>query len=225
MASCAAPTTPGCRSTVAACRACALFLLLLGAVGGCLTAPEADPRVRPELPPLDAAVSDREETLPALPRPAAKGEADAGILVLAAEAPTIRRLFASDNVRLMRLAQADAYAQRLPFLSKLVLQQGVVDFARNAVLKATHDILLARVERARFFALSVHGRWDESVREHQDILAALKAGDADRAGRLLGHHVRRTGEIMAATLDSDADDASPAKARPNMRGITRKAGS
>ncbi|WP_312010210.1 GntR family transcriptional regulator [Bradyrhizobium cenepequi] len=104
------------------------------------------------------------------------------------------------------------------------IHSAIVGFARNAVLKATHDILLARVERARFFALAVHGRWDESVREHQDILAALKAGDADRAGQLLGHHVRRTGEIMAATLDSDADDASTAKARPNMRHIARKAG-
>ena len=103
------------------------------------------------------------------------------------------------------------------------IHSAIVGFARNAVLKATHDILLARVERARFFALSVHGRWDESVRDHQDILAALKAGDADRAGRLLGHHVRRTGEIMATTLDSDADDAGPAKARPNMRGTTKKA--
>ncbi len=92
------------------------------------------------------------------------------------------------------------------------------------MLKATHDILLARVERARFFALSVHGRWDESVRDHQDILAALRDGDADRAGRLLGQHVRRTGEIMATTLGSDADDASTASAQPNMRGITRKAG-
>jgi DNA-binding GntR family transcriptional regulator len=103
------------------------------------------------------------------------------------------------------------------------IHSAIVGFARNAVLKATHDILLARVERARFFALSVHGRWDESVRDHQDILAALKAGEADRAGRLLGHHVRRTGEIMATTLDSDADDSSPAKARPNLRGITKKA--
>jgi DNA-binding GntR family transcriptional regulator len=104
------------------------------------------------------------------------------------------------------------------------IHSAIVGFARNAVLKATHDILLARVERARFFALSVRGRWDESVREHQDILTALKAGDAGGAGRLLGHHVRRTGEIMAAALDSDADDAGTAKARPNIRGITRKAG-
>jgi DNA-binding GntR family transcriptional regulator len=79
----------------------------------------------------------------------------------------------------------------------------IVGFARNSVLKSTHDVLLPRAERARFFALSALGRWDESVREHREILDALKGGDSDRAGRLLGHHVRRTGEITAATLDDE----------------------
>lgn len=84
------------------------------------------------------------------------------------------------------------------------IHSAIVDCARNAVLKSTHEVLLARAERARFFALSVLGRWDESVREHQEILAALKGGDAVRAGQLLGHHVRRTGEIVAETLDDKA---------------------
>ena len=76
----------------------------------------------------------------------------------------------------------------------------IVGFARNSVLKASHDALLPRVERARLFALSADGRWEESVREHKQILAALKARDAERAGQLLAHHVRRTGDIVADTL-------------------------
>jgi len=72
-----------------------------------------------------------------------------------------------------------------------------VGFARNSVLKASHEALLARAERARFFALAADGRWDESVHEHRQILAALRARDAEQAGRLLGQHVRRTGEIVA----------------------------
>jgi TRAP-type uncharacterized transport system substrate-binding protein len=59
------------------------------------------------------------------------GEADAGLLVLAPEARTIRRLLASDKVRLMSVAQADAYGQRFGYLSKLELKEGVVDFAHN----------------------------------------------------------------------------------------------
>src|SRR6201996_8614851 len=84
------------------------------------------------------------------------------------------------------------------------IHRAIVGFARNSVLKATHEVLLPRAERARFFALSALGRWDESVREHQDILAALKAGDSDRAGKLLSHHVRRTGEIVVAILSGEA---------------------
>ncbi|WGR91756.1 GntR family transcriptional regulator [Bradyrhizobium sp. ISRA443] len=99
----------------------------------------------------------------------------------------------------------------------------IVGFARNAVLKATHDALLARAERARFFALSVLGRWEESVREHQEILAALKAGDAARAGQLLAHHVRRTGEIVAETLDGKADVVDAPEGSEKSRGRkTRK---
>jgi DNA-binding GntR family transcriptional regulator len=105
------------------------------------------------------------------------------------------------------------------------IHRAIVGFARNGVLKATHDVLLPRAERARFFGLSVLGRWDESVRDHQEILAALKACDANRAGQLLGHHVRRTGEVVASVLPAQADDAGAAKLRRNVRAtMTRKAG-
>jgi DNA-binding GntR family transcriptional regulator len=105
------------------------------------------------------------------------------------------------------------------------IHRAIVGFARNSVLKATHDGLLPRAERARFFGLSVLGRWEESVRDHQEILDALKAGDSDRAGRLLGEHVRRTGEVVAGSLAVEADDAGSMKSSRNDRAaITRKAG-
>jgi DNA-binding GntR family transcriptional regulator len=86
----------------------------------------------------------------------------------------------------------------------------IVGLAGNSVLKATHDMLMPRAERARFLALRVRGRWDESVREHREILAALKARDATRAGALLGHHVRRTGLVMADALQAETDDEATA---------------
>ena len=61
----------------------------------------------------------------------AKGEVDAGFLVLAPEARTIQRLLRTPNVHLMSFDNADAYTQRFPFLSRLELRQGVVDFAAN----------------------------------------------------------------------------------------------
>ncbi len=80
-----------------------------------------------------------------------QGAADAGILVLGPEARTVRRLLASPNVRLMNITQADAYVQRFPFLTKIELKEGVVDFAKNVpqadtVMLATTAALVVRQE-------------------------------------------------------------------------------
>jgi DNA-binding GntR family transcriptional regulator len=61
------------------------------------------------------------------------------------------------------------------------------------------------------------------VRDHREILDALKARDADRAGQLLGHHVRRTGEVVAGSeLAVENEDAKPP--RTVRAAPTRKAG-
>ena len=79
----------------------------------------------------------------------AKGEADAGFLVLAAEARTVQRLLATPGVKLMSFSNADAYAQKFPFLSKLELREGVVDLGRrippaDTTLIATTAAVLVR---------------------------------------------------------------------------------
>jgi uncharacterized protein len=98
------------------------------------------------------------------------GQADAGVLVLAPEARTIRRLLASDKVRLMSVMQADAYVQRFPFLSRLELKQGVVDFAKDiphadtmlvattAVLVVKRDLHPALVNLLTQAIISVHSQ-------------------------------------------------------------------
>lgn len=131
-------------------------------------------------------------------------EAVSGIERCAAELAA-QRMTTSDVERLEALQRRierhhDRGELRAYFEINQQIHSTIVDFARNSVLKASHEALLARAERARFFALSAHGRWDESVREHRQILAALKARDAERAGRLLGQHVRRTGETVAEAL-------------------------
>lgn len=131
-------------------------------------------------------------------------EAVSGIERCAAELAA-QRMTSSDVQRLEALQKRierhhDRGELRAYFEINQQIHSTIVDFSRNSVLKTSHDALLARAERARFFALSAHGRWDESVREHRQILAALKARDAERAGRLLGQHVRRTGETVAEAL-------------------------
>jgi TRAP-type uncharacterized transport system substrate-binding protein len=69
--------------------------------------------------------------LPAYVDKLRQGEADAGFLVLAAEARTIQRLLRTPGVGLMSFANADAYTQRFPFLTRLDMREGVVDLAAN----------------------------------------------------------------------------------------------
>lgn len=48
----------------------------------------------------------------------------------------------------------------------------------------------------RYQTLSVEQRDDAGDREHRDILAALRLGDHDRAGDLLGEHLRTTIDLI-----------------------------
>lgn len=99
-------------------------------------------------------VTEENSTLSTLQMPEyveafASGKADAGFLVLGAEARTVQRLLRAEGVRLMSMSQADALTQRFPYLSKLTLRQGVVDFGKNippedTVLVSTQAALVVR---------------------------------------------------------------------------------
>ncbi len=77
----------------------------------------------------------------------------------------------------------------------------VVECAKNPILASTHDGLFARAERARFLALASRPRWDESVVEHRDLLAALEARDSAAASRILSLHVARTGRVVKEEIE------------------------
>ena len=87
--------------------------------------------------------------LPAYPDAFANSSADAGFLVLGAEAKTVQKLLRQPDVKLMNMAQAEALIQRYPYLSVAILRQGVIDFAKNippadTSLVATKAMLLIR---------------------------------------------------------------------------------
>lgn len=70
-----------------------------------------------------------------------QGKIDAAFIVAAPEAPVVQVLLRSPGVRVMSFVQADAYARRFPFLSKIVLPRGVVDLVRDTPPRDT--VLLA----------------------------------------------------------------------------------
>jgi DNA-binding GntR family transcriptional regulator len=65
----------------------------------------------------------------------------------------------------------------------------IVEASGNATLGNTYRQLNANVLRARYMANLSRERWDEAVREHEQILAALEARDIARLTRLLHDHL------------------------------------
>jgi len=86
-------------------------------------------------PPTALLPVERDEAIEQLRR----GELDAVFLVSPAEAPSIKKVTATQGIMLLGFARADAYVRRFPWLSKLVLPHGVLDLAADV---PDHDVVL-----------------------------------------------------------------------------------
>lgn len=69
--------------------------------------------------------------------------------------------------------------------------------ARNPVLDHALQGLQVRVAQLRAVTLTVAGRATESLREFEQIVAAIASGDGEAARRSATAHVRAAGEVMA----------------------------
>lgn len=99
-----------------------------------------------------------------------KSEVEAIFLAFAPEAPLIQQLLRDDKLRLMNFAQAEAYTRLFPYLSRVVLPQGVVDLQKNippqdielvaaqAALVARKDLHPALAELLVDAAIAVHAK-------------------------------------------------------------------
>lgn len=80
-------------------------------------------------------------------------KADAIFLTLAPEAPLVQTLLQSTDVGLVNLAQAEAYTRRLPFLSRVVLPQGVADLV---AMRPSEDIVMVAAQAAVVARADLH---------------------------------------------------------------------
>lgn len=70
------------------------------------------------------------------------------------------------------------------------IHEAIVAGAGNPLLAETYARLAMRLRHARYVSNHSKERWDEAMREHDGILAALEARDAPRLARALAEHVR-----------------------------------
>lgn len=90
--------------------------------------------------------------------------------------------------------RADYYATNQAIHFKLTACTG------NAHLAADYQRYQNKLWRARYQANWSQERWDESMAEHEEIMAALKAQDGTRLSTLLARHLRRTADNVVLGL-------------------------
>lgn len=76
-------------------------------------------------------------------------------------------------------------------------------YAGNRFLAADYERYLGKIRRARYKANFSQSRWDESVQEHKEIMAALAARDGKNLGGILCEHLRRTAAIVIEAVKND----------------------
>jgi TRAP transporter TAXI family solute receptor len=142
--------------------------------------------------------------------------ADVGFFTSSASAPLIQKLLRMPELKIMSLANAEAYTRNFPYLSRIVLPKGVIDLAANippidvemvapvAVLVARTDLHPAVVTLLAEAAKTVHstaGLFNRAGEfpQLQDPEFELSA-DAERAYRSGPNWLNRTLPFWLASL-------------------------
>ena len=81
------------------------------------------------------------------------------------------------------------------------IHEALARAARNPTLDAMRETLNGRVSQARYYANISTPRWDQAMKEHDAILAALKARDGERLGRLLKAHLMHKLEALRDVIE------------------------
>ncbi len=76
------------------------------------------------------------------------------------------------------------------FDANAAFHEGLVDASGNRKLVDMYRQLVGQMGRYRRQSLVLRGNLQRSIAEHQEILEAVKAGDADLAAHLLSEHIR-----------------------------------
>jgi DNA-binding GntR family transcriptional regulator len=110
------------------------------------------------------------------------------------------------RISLLHLKMATAYKIRdreKYFHLNQQIHEALAQAARNPMLDQMRSTLDGRVSRARYFANISTSRWDQAMKEHEAILAALKARDGMLLGRLLKAHLAHKLETLREVIGDE----------------------
>jgi DNA-binding GntR family transcriptional regulator len=120
---------------------------------------------------------------------------------------TLRQMEESHRACAEALAANDAETF---YEANRVFHEAVYAASSNPFLEEQTRALRNRVAPYRRYVTYQPGRMIESVREHEAVLAAIRSGDGETAGRLMRDHVNLLGDSFADFISSIPVDSEPA---------------
>lgn len=93
------------------------------------------------------------------------------------------------------------------FDANSVIHDAIIEGAGNAVLSDSHSRLMLRARRGRYMAIMDISRLDQAVREHEALMATLRARSVDAARAIWRVHLLNTGSSVSKALAGDDTDA------------------
>ena len=76
----------------------------------------------------------------------------------------------------------------------------IVRLARNPTLADIHQMLQTRLKRIRFVGHEGAEKWAAAVSEHEEMITALEARNAERLSEVLGRHLTKAWERVRDTM-------------------------
>lgn len=100
-----------------------------------------------------------------------------------------------------RMASADMNDTEELRVSNLRFHEALWNATHNIPLIDVLERVQGQVMRHPVVTLTHPGRWEQVLREHDELIDAIEEGDADRAGAIAGDHMRAARDIRLADYD------------------------
>ena len=146
----------------------------------------------------------------------------AGIEALAAEL-TAQRITEDELAQIeelhARMRQHHEAGERTPYFElNRQIHNLVVQFSRNPILAQTRAQLALRAERARYIAARSDTHRIAAMQDHEDLMEALRARDAETAHRVWRRHLTHSGAETCRLLRKWEEEATAPARRQTAGG-------
>jgi DNA-binding GntR family transcriptional regulator len=101
------------------------------------------------------------------------------------------------KVRQLHDRMMDMYEKRdrLPYFKlNQSIHSAILRLSNNEALVSVHNVLQARLKRIRYIGNEGPEKWAGAVADHEEMIAALEARDADHLSKILTAHMEKTWE-------------------------------